>query len=223
MLQDSFFNKTILKKTLCLLCFFIFIVANSHAGGVSRLYVNPNHKYYRPISEYCIIQKKDGETIEGFVKQFKWGDYIKVKSNGQKLKIERNEIKYIDFVFLGNPIDGNINIYNYNYPCVSFSDAKNGDFNKRTDEWLPLIVKGKISLFIYDTGSATFYVGKKDDQDFTVTLCKASVFAGDKKIDKELFSSFFFDYPELVQKINEMSYTSDDIIDIVNEYNAYFK
>ena len=174
----------------------------------------------------AILVLKSGEEIECMAKLGELtSKKVKYKLNAsdKALVMKKDLIDKIIFI----KTDSTSSVY-YNCPYVNFNNAYLNRYkSKNNDLWMPLSTNGEVKLFtIFVSGSGANYFRifcKKPDMDYMVEIGHTLKGFGQHKMFRKIALELFGDCKEIADKLEAKEYKIDDIGEIVEEYNEFYK
>jgi len=151
---------------------------------------------------------------------------IKMNDKSKTQKIKSKDIKTISYFDRGKKI---IEIEYNRY--TSYLEISNNQKNMFASEWMEVLVRGNMMLYIIkETSSYSekrksyfyHYYVKRKNEDFATEIAYVR-YKNDFLIYRMEAGDYFYDAPDIERKIEnrEEGYTAKDIVDIVKEYNTH--
>jgi len=181
----------------------------------------------------AIIIKHDGTQIECLARlpsaMFDTKNIsFKMNDNSKTQKMKSNDIKTITYFDRSKKI---IEIEYNRY--TSYLEISNNRKNMFASEWMEVLVRGKMMLYVIQETSGSsekrksffyHYYVKRENEDFATEIAYVR-YKNDFLIYRMEIGNYFSNAPDIERKIEnrEEGYTAKDIIDIVTEYNTLQK
>ena len=177
----------------------------------------------------AVISQHDGTQIECLARlpsaMFDTKNItFKMNESGKAQKMKSSNIKTITYFDRDKKI---IEVEHHRY--TSYLEISNNKKNMFASEWMEVLVRGKMTLYVIQETSGTnnkrksffyHYYVKRENEEYATEIAYVR-FKNDFLIYRMEAGNYFSDAPNIEQKIGnrEEGYTAKDIIDIVTEYN----
>ena len=179
-----------------------------------------------------VIFQHDGTQIDGLAKLPAFMSdsktiSFKMDNSSKTQKMKSNDIKTICYYLRDKKI---LEIEYIRY--LSFFDVSNNWQNVSAPEWIEVLVRGDMMLYVIKETSRNgqrkstiyHYFVKRENEEFATEIAYVR-YKGDFLIYRMEAGDYFANTPEIERKITrrEEGYSAKDIVNIVNEYNSLKK